>query len=168
MLDASMLPERGVGVGEIVQPETAEEEKKEDPTPSLLCGWQSHVDGSGPSSVLGAVARSDVLRKNLLELAKGSARIAEEEMRLGQPESDYSHQVKALGTSLARYEGAWGDIRTYLVARQRVYGRRVTTIDAEWEERHWRRMSSKIDRWLGEEKLRDADSLRSSLRMGAC
>jgi hypothetical protein len=138
------------------------------PDPRLLAGWQSHVDSTGPSSIGGAVIRADTLRADLTKLAKDSLEIMEEEIRLGQPSSDYGHQVNALSKALNVYEGAWGDLQLYIQARTRVYGFQVTTIDAAQEIHLWNVLRTKLQKWLQHEKLRDAVSVVGGGGGGVC
>ena len=166
LLDASMLPKIGVGVQEIVPVPQGEDDNG--PDPRLLAGWQSHVDSTGPSSIGGAVIRADTLRADLTKLAKDSLEIMEEEIRLGQPSSDYGHQVNALSKALNVYEGAWGDLQLYIQARTRVYGFQVTTIDAAQEIHLWNVLRTKLQKWLQHEKLRDAVSVVGGGGGGVC
>ena len=165
ILDASMLPKRGVGLLEVSVP--VPEMEDPDPDPAQLLGWASFVDASGPASVGGAVLRAASLRNDLQRLSDISNIIAAEELRLGQPDSGYGYQVTALGKALSNYEGAWGDLRAYLVARDRVYGHRITTLDAAWEHQQWKGFQDRMVEWLKHDKLRDAVPLKAALK-AAC
>ncbi len=77
-----------------------------------------------------AVARAASLRSDLQSLSERSEAVLREEERLGQPSSDYGHQVAALSKALALYEGAWGCLQQYLQCRHAMFGRKVTLVDA--------------------------------------
>ena len=176
LLDDSMLTKKGFGLYEKEEEDEEDDEGKNenendqdsDPDPKILFGWASHVaagsKGGNPNSVQGAVLRSASLRTDLNNLSKISKIIESEEIRLGQASSDYEHQVKALGKALSIYENAWGDLRTYLIARSRIYKSRITTLDGVWEKHEMKTLKMNFNQFLLNDKLRDAIPLKNVLK----
>ena len=140
-------------------------EESRQPNPKLLGHWQSSIDYASATCGVGAgVSRAASLRAALASCMTRSDAVLQEELRLGQPTSDYGHQVLALSKSLRAHEGAWGDLEKYLQMRETCYGARVTTLIGDAAVRKWSDLGKHMLRWKNEDKLKDAYNLLRALK----
>jgi hypothetical protein len=174
VLEKSMLPSRkkgSLGIKECAlnNPESDDVRNgNSEPDPELLGHWQSSIDYASAAHGVGAgVSRAASLREKLTSCMTRSDEVLQEELRLGQPTSDYGHQVLALSKSLKAHEGAWGDLRKYLQIRETCYGARVTTLVGTVTIQQVTDIGQRMVRWQNSEKLKDAHNLLRALRGAA-